>query len=203
MSDGSENLASKVCKARRAALDGRVIKVKLAGEVQCYILEAVGDAMAATRAIRQLIQGGFDLTDADTVAMKCKYLDDEGDLCTLNKLTLAHWVQQHPNAPLKIQVSLATLEEAARHIEEEAGKQDAMPPNDVDCDEGKSMETVIRCIDYHGAPKQSAIEVVDWTRAAYGRCPRHRKHTRHRTNNSGGLVRNTVSEYDGPSLEMR
>ena len=52
------------------------------------------------------------------LAMKCKYLDDEGDLCTLNKLTLAHWVQQHPNGPLKIQVSLATLEEAARHIEE-------------------------------------------------------------------------------------
>ena len=95
MSDGSESLASTVCRARRAALDGPVIKVKLAGEVQCYILEAVGDAMAATRAIRQLIQGGFDLTDADTVAMKCKYLDDEGDLCTLNKLTLAHWVQQH------------------------------------------------------------------------------------------------------------
>ena len=44
MSDGSESLASTVCKARRAALDGRVIKVKLAGEVQCYILEAVGDA---------------------------------------------------------------------------------------------------------------------------------------------------------------
>ena len=53
--------------------------------------------------------GGFDLTDADTVAMKCKYLDDEGDPCKLNKLTLAHWVQQHPNDPLKIQVSLATL----------------------------------------------------------------------------------------------
>ena len=99
MSDGSESLASTVCRARRAALDDRVIKVKLAGEVQCCILEAVGDAMAATRAIRQLIQGGFDLTDADTVAMKCKYLDDEADLCTLNKLTLAHWVQQHPNGP--------------------------------------------------------------------------------------------------------
>ena len=180
MSDGSESLASTVCRARRAALDGRVIKVKLAGEVQCYILEAVGDAMAATRAIRQLIQGGFDLTDADTVAMKCKYLDDEGDLCTLNKLTLAHWVQQHPNGPLKIQVSVATLDEAARHIEREAGKQDAKAPNDVDSDDGKSMGTVIRGIDYHDAPKQSAIEVVDWTRAAYGRCPRHRKHTRRR-----------------------
>ena len=146
------------------------------------MLEAVGDAMAATRAIRQLIQGGFDLTDADTVAMKCKYLDDEGDLCTLNKLTLA------------------TLEEAARHIEGEAGKQDATASNDVDCDEGKRKGTVIRYIDCHDAPKPSAIEVVDWTRAAYGRCPRHRKHTRHRTNNSGGLVRNTVSEYDGPKL---
>ena len=142
MSDGSESLASTVCRARRAAVEGRVIKVKLAGEVQCYILEAVGDAMAATRAIRQLIQGGFDLTDADTVAMKCKYLDDEGDPCTLNKLTLAHWIQQHPNDPLKIQVSLATLKEAARHIEREASMQDATAPNDVDCDEGKSMGTV-------------------------------------------------------------
>ena len=156
----------------------------------------------------QLIQGGFDLTDADTVAMKCKYLDDEGDLCTLNKLTLAHWIQQHPNGPLKIQVSLATLKEAARHIEREASMQDATAPNDV---KGKSMGTV---------------EVVDWTRHAYGHCPRNRKHTRrrgttigqtphsptahheaksmgpviNRTNNSGGLVRNTVSEYDGPKL---
>ena len=77
-------------------------------------------------------------------------------------------------------MSLATLDEAARHIEREAGKQDAKAPNDVDCDEGKSMGTVIRGIDCHDAPKQSAIEVVDWTRAAYGRCPRHRKHTRRR-----------------------
>ena len=79
-----------------------------------------------------------------------------------------------------------------------------MAPNDVDCDEGKSMGTVIRCIDYRGAPKQSAIEVVDWTRAAYGRCPRHGKHTRHRTNNSGGFMRNAMPEVDSPpSSEMR
>ena len=74
LDDGSESLASTVCRARRAALDGRVIKVKLVWEVQCYILEAVGDAMAATRAIRQLIQGGFDLTDADTVAIEVQVL---------------------------------------------------------------------------------------------------------------------------------
>ena len=69
---------------------------------------------------------------------------------------------------------------AARHIEGEAGKQDATAPNDVDCDEGQSMETVIRDIDFPDAPKQSAVEVVDWTRAAYGRCPRQLKHTRRR-----------------------
>ena len=56
-------------------------------------------------------------------------------------------------------MSLATLDEAARHIEREAGKQDAKATNDVDCDEGKSMGTVIRGIDCHDAPKQSAIEV--------------------------------------------
>ena len=94
------------------------------------------------------------------------------------------------------------------------------------------MGTVIRGM----TALSRAVEVVEWTRAAYRRCPRHRKHTRrrdptrvdqsanfaetttgqtrhsptadheaknlvpviNRTNNSGGLVRNAVSEVDSP-----
>ena len=54
MSDDAESLASTVC-SNRLALDGRVIKVKLAGKVQCFLIGAAGDAMAAMRAIRAVI----------------------------------------------------------------------------------------------------------------------------------------------------
>ena len=78
MSDGFESLANTVCSANHVALDGRVIMVKLAGEVQRILLGAVDDAMAAMLAIRAVMQSGFDLTDADALAMKCRYLDEEG-----------------------------------------------------------------------------------------------------------------------------
>ena len=95
-----------VSSANRVALDGRVIKVKLAGEVQRFLMGAVDGAMAAALAIRAVIQSGFGLTDDDALAMKCLYLDEEGDLCTLNRLTLADWTQQHARGPLKIHISL-------------------------------------------------------------------------------------------------
>ena len=153
MSNGFESLANTVCSANRVALDGRVIKVKLAGEVQRFLMGAVDDAMAAVPAIRAVIQSGFDLTDADAVAMKCRYLDEEGDLCTLNRLTLADWTQQHPRGPLKIHVSL-------RSSDVESSGQSANVPNDAvhrDSSEAKNMGTVIRCINHHGGLVQSAV----------------------------------------------
>ena len=60
---------------------------------QCFLMGAAGGAMTAMRAIRAVIQSGFGLTDADASAMQCQYLDEEGDFCTLNRLTLAHWTQ--------------------------------------------------------------------------------------------------------------
>ena len=123
MSNGFEGLANRVC-SNRLALDGRVIKVKLAGEVQCFLMGAAGDAMATMRAIRAVIQSGFGLTDADALAMKCQYLDEEGDFCTLNRLTLAHWTQQDARGPLRIHVSL-------RSSDVESSRQSANVPNDA------------------------------------------------------------------------
>ena len=34
----------------------------------------------------------------------------EGDFCTLNRLTLVDWTQQHSRGPLKIHVSLRSLD---------------------------------------------------------------------------------------------
>ena len=96
MSNGSESLANTVCSVNRVALDGRVIKVKLAGEVQRFLMGAV--TMPAVPAMRAVIQSGFDVTDADALVMKCRYLDEEGDFCTLTRLTLVDWTQQHPEA---------------------------------------------------------------------------------------------------------
>jgi len=108
--------ASLASAANRPALDGRVIKVKLAGEVQRFRIGlngAVCEAVSAMRAIRAIIQSGFSLTDADASTMMCRYLDDEGDMCTLNRLTLQDWTQQYPHGPLKLHVSLSAQDPAA------------------------------------------------------------------------------------------
>ena len=80
------------------------MKVELAGVLQRFLMGAAGDAMAAMRATRAVIQSGFDLTDADALEMKYRYLYEEGDLC--NRLTLADRKQEHPRGPLKIHMSL-------------------------------------------------------------------------------------------------
>ena len=75
MSDGIVKLACAMCAPRTSVVDGRAIKVDLAGEVQRFLMGAAGKASAAMRATRAVIQCGFGLTDAE---VKCKYLDDEG-----------------------------------------------------------------------------------------------------------------------------
>ena len=97
---------------------------KLAGEVQGILLGAADDAMAAMLATRAVMQSGFDLTAADALAMKCRYLDEEGDLCALNRLTLTDWTQQHPRGPLRIHVSL-------RSPDVECSRQSANVPSDA------------------------------------------------------------------------
>ena len=113
------NLACAICASRNSITDRRVIKVELAGEVQRFLMGA-GKPSAAMQAIRAVIQCGFGLTDAEALSMKCKYSDNEGDLCTLNVLTLA-WMQQHSEGLLEIHVSLAPPAEAARCGEQRAG----------------------------------------------------------------------------------
>ena len=55
MSDGYESLANTVCTANFVALDGRVIKVKLAGEVQRCLVE-----LPVMQWRRAVIQSGYD-----------------------------------------------------------------------------------------------------------------------------------------------
>ena len=54
-----------------------MIKVKFAGEVQRFLMGAAGDAMAARRAMRAVIQSGLGLTDADALVMKCTWMRRE------------------------------------------------------------------------------------------------------------------------------
>ena len=64
MSNGFERLAK--CSTNRVALDGRVFKVKLAGQVQRFLMGAAGDAMGPCAPYALSLRR---LTDADALAM--------------------------------------------------------------------------------------------------------------------------------------
>ena len=79
--------------------------------------------------------------------MKCRYLDEEGDLCTLNRLTLPDWTQQHSRGPLKIHVSLWRAASRVRMCRM------------TRCigTEASNMGTMISCIDHHGGLVQNVV----------------------------------------------
>ena len=80
------------------------------------------------------------------------YLDEEGAFCTLNRLTLADWTQQHPRGPLKIHVSL-------RSSDVGSSRQSANVPNDaVHQDNGHVQNAVPE----YGSPKfETGVEAED------------------------------------------
>ena len=117
--------------------------------------------------------------------MKCNYMDDEGDLCALNMLTLADWMQKHPDGLLKIHASLATPAEVARYTEVGKSRQEANVPRDAaqrDDAEGLDVGMVINGTNRHD--NQGAVFGSEGSRIE----TRVNDEERTRMNQSAGLV---------------
>merc|ERR1719343_1816891 len=91
----------------------QTIKVSLGDDTRRLTIDfATGaSAIAAFGLVQKVIRQSFRLSDRDDLVLK--YLDDEGDLCTLVELCLEDLATLSKGKPWKIQASLGAQAAAA------------------------------------------------------------------------------------------
>merc|ERR1719491_804374 len=91
----------------------QTIKVSLGEDTRRLTIDlaAGASAAAALALVQKVIRQGFRLSDRDDLVLK--YLDDEGDLCTLAEFCLEDLATLSKGKPWKIQASLGAQPAAA------------------------------------------------------------------------------------------